>query len=82
MAEVAAQAIAEFEASARAGRRNALPDILDVTPDGKELTLKIAAMTLDESTKSDSACASPNDENSNKTETSDSDKKDSSSSGS
>ncbi|XP_077990170.1 uncharacterized protein LOC144444569 isoform X2 [Glandiceps talaboti] len=69
MAEVAAQAIAEFEASARAGRRNALPDILDVTPD-------------DESTKSDSACASPNDENSNKTETSDSDKKDSSSSGS
>ncbi|XP_070534644.1 cAMP-dependent protein kinase inhibitor beta-like isoform X1 [Ptychodera flava] len=82
MAEVA-QTLTDFETSARAGRRNALPDILDVPAnEGKELTLKIAALSIDDARKSDSACASPNEEEAGAAENKDSDKKQNTDSGS
>ncbi|XP_070534754.1 uncharacterized protein [Ptychodera flava] len=62
MAEVA-QTLTDFETSARAGRRNALPDILDVPANE------------DDARKSDSACASPNEEEAGAAENKDSDKK-------
>ncbi|XP_077864546.1 uncharacterized protein LOC144350042 [Saccoglossus kowalevskii] len=73
MAEVA-KTLAEFESSARAGRRNALPDILDVPEterNANELAVHIQTLKLDEideTRKSDSACASPTESDTNKTE--------------